>query len=358
MDRVILMISKSHQVSFPIYLQTLFNLFVELVIVYFLIRKETYFIQSKPTNWLLEKQRKCSPHFLTGIKQKYHLNTPEDWNSIATTQINSNGGWGLLLKYSMYEIKCVACPEGKSLYNNPPQASGYWEKQENVLNFLSELKQKYNLYTLEDWNSITHKHIQANGGNRLFAKYSMYELKCMACPEGKSSFNYRPQRQSSGYWKNEENILTLVSKISKKYNLNTPDDWKRISRHQIISEGGWSYLIIKIIIIYKSKLNLKLQRIRNQNNKTYKWSYSYEKRSTQRWLFLQIQKLFPREEIIEDYFHSEISRESGFNIQFDIFMMERKLPIEYHGKHHYEDIPQGFSSVEIYKCRNVEKENL
>ena len=39
-------------------------------------------------------------------------------------------------------------------------------------------------------------------------------------------------------------------------------------------------------------------------------------------------------------------------------MMERKLAIEYHGKHHYEDIPQGFSSVEIYTCRDVEKENL
>ena len=43
-DWVILILLKSHQVSFPIYLQILFNLFVELGRVYFLIQKETYFL--------------------------------------------------------------------------------------------------------------------------------------------------------------------------------------------------------------------------------------------------------------------------------------------------------------------------
>ena len=36
---------------------------------------------------------------------------------------------------------------------------------------------------------------------------------------------------------NQENILQFLSKIKEKYNLNTPEDWKR-SRHQIIAEGG------------------------------------------------------------------------------------------------------------------------
>ena len=41
---VILILPKSHQVSFSIYLQTLFNLLVDLTIVYFLTWKEMYIL--------------------------------------------------------------------------------------------------------------------------------------------------------------------------------------------------------------------------------------------------------------------------------------------------------------------------
>ena len=85
---------------------------------------------------------------------------------------------------------------------------------------------------------------------------------------------------------------------------------------------------------------------------------SVQKRSSQRWLFLQVKKLYPHEEIVEDYFHPEISRISGANVQFDIFMIERNIAIEYHGKQHYEDIPSRFSPVETYKHRDVEKQKL
>ena len=43
-DWVILILLKSHQDSFPIYLQTLINLFVENLITYFLIQKGMYFL--------------------------------------------------------------------------------------------------------------------------------------------------------------------------------------------------------------------------------------------------------------------------------------------------------------------------
>ena len=43
-------------------------------------------------------------NFLSKIKEKYNFNTPEDWNSVKRRYIQSNGGWGLLKKYSLYEI--------------------------------------------------------------------------------------------------------------------------------------------------------------------------------------------------------------------------------------------------------------
>ena len=284
-------------------------------------------------------------NLLSKIKEKYNLQTPEDWNSITRKHIQSNGGGPLLSKYSMFEIKCMACPEGKLSFNNPP---GYWENQENILNFLSKIKEKYNLQTPEDWNSITQKHIQSNGGGALLSKYSLYEIKCMACPEGKSSFNNPP-----GYWDNQENIDNFLSQIKEKYNLNTPEDWKRFSKTQIIQEGGSVLLTNKIYSTIKIKFEneeeISISKL---------LAGSVEKRSSQRWLFLQIKKLYPHEEIIEDYFHSTISRQSGFTVQFDIFMIERNIAIEYHGKQHYEDIPSTFCPVETYKHRDLEKEKL
>ena len=293
--------------------------------------------------------------FLSNLKEKYNLNTPEDWNSITKNHILSNGGSTLLKKYTMFEIKCMACPEGKSIFTNPKQPAGYWENSKNIKNFLAKLKEKYNLCTIEDWNSVTRKHIIDNGGRVLLDKYSIYELKCMACPEGKLAFNN--PHQASAYWENDENVRSFISKIKEKYNLKTPEDWKRISRPQITAAGGSGLLISPNY----SQIKIKFETS-NEKSEFVPLSKlivgSIRKRSSQRWLFLQVQKLFPQEEIVEDYFHSELSRISGANVQFDIFMIERNIAIEYHGKQHYEDIPQAFSTVETYKQRDEEKEKL
>ena len=292
-------------------------------------------------------------NFLLAIKEKHNLNNPEDWNKITTTHIQSNGGSSLFKKYSMFELKCLACPEGKSLFTNTP---GYWDNQKNIDHFLLTLKEKYNLKTPEDWNSITATQIQSNGGKTLLSKYSMFELKCMACPEGKSIFNN--PKHSSGYWEKQENIDHFLSKIKEKYNLNSPEDWKRISKRQIIKLEGGNGLFSSSLY---SEIKIKFE---NPNQKLQLVPFSKlisgfpQKRASQRWLFLQIQKLFPREEIVEDYFHSEISRQSGITVQFDIFMINKNIAIEYHGQQHYEDIPQLFSNVETYKNRDIEKEKI
>ena len=152
--------------------------------------------------------------FLALFQQKYNLKTPEDWNSITQKQIQSNGGGSLLKKHSIFEIKCMGCPEGEALFKNPKQPKGYWDNQENIEDFLSKIKEKYNLNTPDDWNSITQKHITSNGGWRLLSKHSMFEIKCMGCPEGKSSFN-KPN-QPPGYWINQQNINKFLSKIKEK----------------------------------------------------------------------------------------------------------------------------------------------
>ena len=295
--------------------------------------------------------------FLEKMKQKYNLQTIEDWDAISTTHIQCNGGSSLLNLYSMYELKCMACPQGKSIFNNPNKSSGYWENRENIQQFLMKIKDKNNFQTPEDWNNLNQRHIQSHGGGTLLNKYSLYELKCIGCPEGASIFNKPKRKNSLKYWEDETNINNFFEKLKNKYQLKTLSDWKRISIPQILSQGGsW--------LFHRNNENLKIKIQWESPNITTSIPFkelisdSIYKRSSQRWLFLQVQKLFPDEEIVEDYFHSEISRISGANVQFDVFMIKKNIAIEYHGKQHYEDIPTGFSNLETYQQRDVEKENL
>ena len=78
------------------------------------------------------------------LKQKLNLNTAEDWNSVTTRQIKKLGGSGLLKIYNLYQIKCLACPEGKEIFSLPAKPSGYWNNNDNVVKFLDILKEKLN----------------------------------------------------------------------------------------------------------------------------------------------------------------------------------------------------------------------
>ena len=319
--------------------------------------KSLFNLPSKPTGYWHDNKNVLE--FLSNFKNEYNLKTPDDWNSITWNQIKSFGGRSLFKNYSMFELKCLICPEGKQKFQENQLKSKkmkkpneYWENENNVLEFLKDLKIKLNLQSFDDWNSISRKQIQAFGGYKLFEKYSLYDLKCFGFPEGKANFTKPPKPAS--FWDNEKNVLDFIFKLKEEYNLQTPDDWKRLSKNQIISQGGTGLIskfsLRDIIKIHNPTLKLDDDKKNKCANKL--------KKSSQRWLFLLIQKLFPGEEIVEDYFHSEISRISGANVQFDIFMIERKIAIEYHGKHHYEEDPYTGASIEMYKCRDQEKANL
>merc|ERR1712137_109999 len=80
------------------------------------------------------------------------------------------------------------------------------------------------------------------------------------------------------------------------------------------------------------------------------------KRASQRWLFLEVQRLFPGEEVVEDFLYSA-ERESGLAIEFDVFVPSYRLALEYQGYHHYNELP-AFGSLELYQQRDEEKQQL
>ena len=285
--------------------------------------------------------------FLLELKEKLNLSTAKDWNKKLTQkQIISHGGRNLFHLYSIYELKCIGYPDGKEIYSKPKKLQGFWNNIENVQKFLFDFGKKFNLSTPEDWNSISAPQIREFGGRNLLNLFSMFELKVIACPGGESYF--REPKRAQGYWDNEENIQHFFNELGNKLQIKVNEDWLRVSREQIIYHGGGGlvarynkdYLVHKFIPGL-SKAKSKLSG-----------------RSSQRWLFLQIQKLFPGEEIVEDYFHSEISRLTGYSVQFDIFLVDKKIAFEYHGQQHYQDLPQIFGPIEMFTSRDSEKQKL
>ena len=356
--------------------------------------------------------------FINELKENFNLKTPNDWNLLTFDNIISFGGTKLLQKYSLFEIKSLGCPEGKLIFKEPPKPPGFWENKENVSKFISQLKETLNLNTIEDWNSLNLNVIISNGGSSaLFNHYSLYDIKCLGFPQGKLIFEPKP----IDFWDNNQNLKEFINYIQEKANLKTFTDWNSLTYLQIKNFGGSKLLqklslfdikclgfpsgkflffpkpkdfwnkeniiefLVKISIDYNIHSvedfnRLAKKQIISKGGRTLCSKYSKKDliqifssdimfsdvssisersgRSSQRWLFLQIQKLFPDEEIVEDYFHSEISRKTGFSIQFDIFLIKRNIAIEYHGKQHYEDIPAGFAPLEAYRKRDNEKLNI
>ena len=289
--------------------------------------------------------------FLNILREKFNLVSTENWNQITKKQIIENGGSGLLKYYNTQEIKCLGSGDEFKSSNCLNKPKGYWENKKNVIKFLQEIQVKLNLINQDDWNNLSKRKLCSLGGSQLCKIYSMFEIKSIGCPEIAENSNYsklgRNNKKIPGYWNNLNNVKLFLEELGNKYNLRSIDDWKRISYDQIHSLGG-SYLL--------SKYTLK-QLIYIANPDLFKEFDTFSsklKKTSQRWLFLQIQKLFPNEEIVEDYFHEEITRNSGYSIQFDIFMINKKIAFEYHGKQHFEDIPS-FGPLELYELRDKEK---
>ena len=288
--------------------------------------------------------------FLQKLKEKLNLQTFDDWNSITTKIIKDNDGGSLFNNYSLYEIKCLGCKDVQNNINKKSRKTfGFWNKKDNIQNFLNELKDVYNLKSPSDWNLLSQNQIKNIGGRSILKHFSMFEIKSMGCPEGKFIFSKPNTKKSLKYWEKEENVLQFLKILQRNLNLNLLNDWNRISNSQIIKFGG------KGLLSLYSKDELIQKFISDKNLQE---SFPSNKKSSQRLLFLYIQQLFPDDEIVEDYFHSEISRFTGFPVQFDVFLVKKNIAFEYHGEQHYTDIPSLFAPVEMYKKRDKEKQIL
>ena len=295
--------------------------------------------------------------FLLQLKNEYNLNKPEDWYKIKKNHLKTLGGYNLLNLYNLYEIKCLGCSEYNEIYpraeNIQRKPNGFWNNSVNVNTFIGDLQNHYQLYTADDWNNLTYNDVKVLGGSGLLSNMSLFDIKCLGCPDVKVKFSHQGKNdpKSNEFWDDLDLVRAFFDKIKKEYNLINSEDWYRLSKKQIHEFGGsglyTKYSLFELLNKVYPNENWKIDSLLKR-----------DKRAEQRFLFLQVQKVFPGEEIVEDYFHEELTRISGSAVQFDVFLPKKNIAFEYHGQQHYEDIPSGFAPLEMFVHRDKEKEQI
>ena len=157
---------------------------------------------------------------------------------------------------------------------------------------------------------------------------------------------------SRNYWEDPVHVRDFMENMKHKFCIETDEDWYRLSLAQLKEHGGTG-----LLKKYSHSLHRVLEVAYPEKTWSARKANRRDKRSVQRWLFLKVGELYPQYEIIEDYFHRELARISGKSAQFDLFIPKLNLAIEFHGIHHYKELPS-FGSIDMYQQRDEEKEKL
>ena len=128
------------------------------------------------------KKRKKEPGYWDSVKnQQYELSlvkdtfgieSTSDWISISSARIRRSSLRSILDKHSSF-LQALRTIYPSIQWDNPSNLSkmdiSYWKDLDIQLDFLSKVKENYNL---SNWEAITAEHIHSAGGSSLLSLYS------------------------------------------------------------------------------------------------------------------------------------------------------------------------------------------
>ena len=272
--------------------------------------------------------------FLENLFNKWEMKTLDDWLKISIASFRKEGGDTILKLYSSSMFKML-----KGVYPNydwsdfPYRIRIFSELSSSLSlqkNYMSFLFAKLKLKSIDEWRNIKRKMFKEIGGSRLLKIYHYNFQLLLKTIYHDYDWNFIDKKRKK--------IIYLI----KKYQIERKKDWYRIPSSIFRKIGGYFPFL-------------------STSFPTEKWaksqSSSRDKKSKQRSLFISLYSLFKQNnfQIIENYRHDFIISNLNYKMELDFFIPSLNMAIEYQGEQHYDDIPSGFSGIELYRQRDQRK---
>ena len=238
-------------------------------------------IKKKERNYFksLENQRIFFDNLLVSL----NLNSLEDLKTLSYKTIVNNGGKSVL---SLYPSISSAL---QTIYPNVEwkcTERGFYMKYPHQKRlFFDKLAIKLNIKDPSEWNNVTYRTIQLEGGEKILKLYkgSVYKTIKALYPEHDWNMKMRP-RVIARYWDDLSNQRTFLNEFEKKLKFKSLDDWYSISHCQFRENNGE-------VLLKKYKGNIV--KLLQTNYPNYNWDIGrLAKKQLRYWYNIDIQRSY------------------------------------------------------------------
>lgn len=226
--------------------------------------------------------------FIEEFAKRNEITSHQLWGKVTTKHFKTEGGWGILSKYNgsiffmlrtLYPgfLSVIASSSSKEfkwarqwfvniqseypkklneevLTSKFKRPSGWWSVKENQRSFLETLAKKLDMKDPRDWAKVDIRTIIDNGGRGLLEFHKrliialeyvfpgrtlrMQNIEEKEIPWNADWWKVKPQ----DYWSSSQNQKRFLDDVARKFDVKSPRDWGKVTREDIVKEGGLSLL--------------------------------------------------------------------------------------------------------------------
>mmetsp|Transcript_20022 Transcript_20022/g.22278 ORF Transcript_20022/g.22278 Transcript_20022/m.22278 type:complete len:688 (-) Transcript_20022:161-2224(-) len=287
--------------------------------------------------------------FLDAIAKKLNIKgTPSEWYDVPQTKFREFQGVREVLRHyggSMYMALKTIYPEHSFQFwkfkrtTTTGDISGDQERE-----FFEYARENLQINNLNDWYKVSKTRLHRIGGGQILQKYDG-DL-CAALQAVYPDHEFVPwkfRRTTKGLFTNIDVVVEFLKWAEKDLEIDDPEEWYRISRSQWDEIGGGA-----LWTTYRQNLFKAFDILYPEHEFSEEEFRTRVKKSTQRLLCKKTQKVYPDNEVFEDYQDPDIKYDDDLPVEFDIYIPELKLALEYQGEHHFHDNPGYFGPARLY----------